>query len=129
MRQFTPWAEAVGGFLTHHEIENFLGNVETVRDIDEDEATWAAFLAQWHRLHGSEWVTSNTLRMSAEAVQGHDRWEGLFIADNNGRAASAKTLGKLLRGHIDRYHGSYVLRSTQDRHDKIRLWRAEQWSG
>lgn len=129
MRQFTPWAEAVGGFLAHHGIGDFLGNVETVRDIDEDEATWAAFLAQWYRLHGSEWVTSNALRMSAETMQGHDRWEGLFIADNNGRPPSAKALGKLLRGHIDRYHGSYVLRSTQDRHDKVRLWKAEQWSG
>jgi hypothetical protein len=43
MRQFTPWAEAVGGFLAHHGIGGFLANVETVRDIDEEEATWAAF--------------------------------------------------------------------------------------
>ena len=37
MRQFTPWAEAVGGFLAHHGIERFLGNVETVRDIDDED--------------------------------------------------------------------------------------------
>ena len=52
MRQFTPWAEAVGGFLAHHGITGFLGNVETVRDIDEEEAAWTAFFAQWRKIHG-----------------------------------------------------------------------------
>lgn len=36
MRQFTPWAEAVSGFLAHHGIGGFLANLETVRDIDEE---------------------------------------------------------------------------------------------
>ena len=35
MRQFTPWAEAVGGFLAHHGVAGFLANAGTVRDIDE----------------------------------------------------------------------------------------------
>jgi hypothetical protein len=66
MRQFTPWAEAVGGFLGHHGIPGFLANVETVRDIDEEESTWTAFFAQWRKIHGDKWVTSNGLRLSAD---------------------------------------------------------------
>ena len=42
MRQFTPWAEAVGGFLEHHQVGGFLANIETVRDIDDEEAVWSA---------------------------------------------------------------------------------------
>ena len=65
MRQFTPWAEAVGGFLAHHGVAGFLGNVETVRDIDEEESAWTAFFAQWRKIHGDNWLTSNQLRLSA----------------------------------------------------------------
>ena len=68
MRQFTPWAEAVGGFLAHHGIPGFLANVETVRDIDEEESTWTAFFAQWRKVHGDQWLTSNQLRLSADVV-------------------------------------------------------------
>ena len=82
MRQFTPWAEAVGGFLAHHGIGGFLANVETVRDIDEEEATWAAFFAQWHKLHGDRWLTSNEVRLSADVpLSEHDPWDGCFVTD------------------------------------------------
>jgi hypothetical protein len=133
MRQFTPWAEAVGGFLQHHQIGGFLGNVETVRDIDEDDATWASFLAHWLKLQAG-WkagrVTSNELRLTADSPLGYpDPWEGLFLLDGRGKLPSAKSLGKILTGHVDRYHGSYVLRSDIDRHTKGRTWWVEEWSG
>jgi hypothetical protein len=136
MRQFTPWAEAVGGFLTHHKIGDFLGNVETVRDIDDDDAAWAVFLGKWHEIQEqatedkNRWVTSNQLRLSADIPPGHaDPWDGLFLADERGKFPSAKSLGKTLTGQIDRYHGSFVLRSVTDKHTKARTWRVEEWSG
>ena len=130
MRQFTPWAEAVGGFLAHHGIGGFLANVETVRDIDEEEASWAAFFAQWRKLHGERWLTSNELRLSADVpLNEHDPWDGCFVADGRGRPPTSKSLGKLLTGQIDRYRASYVLRSEQDKHSKIRTWRVEEWAG
>jgi hypothetical protein len=52
MRQFTPWAEAIGGFLAHHGIGGFLADIETVRDIDDEDATWTAFLARWRKVIG-----------------------------------------------------------------------------
>ena len=129
MRQFTPWAEAVGGFLAHHGVGGFLANAETVRDIDEEEAMWTAFLAQWRKLHGDKWLTSTELRLTADVpLSAHDPWDGWFITDGRGRYPTSKSLGRLLTGQIGRYRGSYVLRSEQDKHTKVRTWRVEEWS-
>ena len=126
MRQFTPWAEAVGGFLAHHGITGFLGNAGTVQDIDEEESTWAAFFAKWHEIHEGKWMTSNELNLSGDVpLKEHDRWDGCFLTDGRGRPPTVKSLGRLLTGQIGRYRGSYVLRSEQDKHSKVRTWRVE----
>jgi hypothetical protein len=128
MRQFTPWAEAVGGFLIHHGIKGFLSNVETVRDIDEENAMWTAFLGRWHQIHGDEWRNTHELRLSADApVLSLDQWDGLFLVDGRGKLPSEVSLGKRLTGHIDRYHGEFVLRASKDRHSNVRIWRVEKF--
>ena len=130
MRQFTPWAEAIGGFLAHHGIKGFLANVETARDIDDEDAAWAVFLGKWHQIHKDSWLTSNELRLSADIPTGEtDPWGGLFLTDERGKFPTAKSLGKILTGQIDRYHGSYVLRSALDKHSKVRTWSVGEWSG
>ena len=130
MRQFTSWAEAVGGFLAHHGIEGFLANVETVRDIDDGESEWITFLAQWWKVHGDAWLTSNELRLSADIpIVETDPWNGLFLTDSRGRALSAKSLGKVLTGQIDRYRGGYQLEVRTDPHAKLKQWRVNQWTG
>lgn len=130
MRQFTGWAQAVGGFLAHHGIERFLANVETVRDIDDEEADWTAFFARWRKVFGDDWVSSNDLRLSANhASDGTDRWDGLFRVDGRGNPVSVKSLGRMLTGQIGRYRGCYVLRSQIDPHRKVKLWRVEEWEG
>ncbi len=129
MRQFTPWAEALGGFLEHHEIPGFLSNAETVREIDEEEATWTAFLAQWRDLFGNEWRTSNEVRLSADVLpDGTNRWKGLFPTDHRGYPLTLVALGKRLTGQIGRHRGTYVLRSERDPHTKNRMWRVEDRS-
>jgi len=128
MRQFTPWAEAIGGFLSHHGIKEFLGNIENVRDIDDDNAVWTAFLAKWRTVLGDKWQTTHELRLAADTPHmGSDPWDGLFLTDARGKLPSEVSLGKRLKGHIDRYHGSYVLRSDLDRHSKVRTWRVEEF--
>lgn len=129
MRQFTPWAEAIGGFLGFHGIKGFLDNVETVRDIDDENATWTAFLARWYDRHQESAMTTHQLCQDAHPVYGDDPWGGLFLTDARGKPPSEVSLGKRLKGHIGRYHGSYVLRSDQDRHSKVRTWWVEEWSG
>jgi hypothetical protein len=127
MRQFTPWAEALGGFLEHHGITGFLANAESVREIDEEEAAWTAFLARWRQLFGNDWRPTNEIRTSAEIqADGTDRWNGLFLADPRGRVPNAVALGKMLTGQIGRFRGPYVLRSERDSHTKNRVWRVEE---
>jgi hypothetical protein len=115
MRQFTPWAQALGGFLAHHGIEGFLANAADVRAIDEDETRWHAFLACWHSLHGSQRMTAAELRNSGEpdriGLDEHDRWEGQFITTHTGRLPNALSLGRLLTGQAGRWRGDYVIRT------------------
>ena len=49
-----------------------------------------------------------------------DVWDGNFVINERGGFPSPKSLGKLLTGQIDRYRGSYVLRSETDKHTKVR---------
>lgn len=129
MRQFTPWAELAGGFLAHHGIEGFLGNIEDARGIDDEDAAWAAFLATWHQIHAGNKLTAHQLRKSAEHIMDTDPWEGAFLTDDRGKVPGPKSLGRLLAGQIGRWHDKFVLRSVIDTHANSRLWWVEQWRG
>ncbi|TDD70878.1 hypothetical protein [Actinomadura rubrisoli] len=127
MRQFTPWAQALGGFLTHHGIEGFLANAADVRGIDEDETRWHAFMACWHHLHGDQPMTAAELRNSGEpdriGLDEHDRWEGQFITTPTGRAPNVLALGRLLTGQTGRWRGDYVIRAAKShRGDRNVFW-------
>ncbi|ONH34297.1 hypothetical protein BL254_17320 [Protofrankia sp. BMG5.30] len=127
MRQFTPWARAVGGFLAHHNIDGFLANVDEVRAMDDEDNEWEVFLGQWHRKFESKPKTAAQIRASADIDidnhgRPHDPWEGCFLADERGGVPSAKSLGRTLRGQVGRFHGPYVLRRGEDPHRKIATW-------
>ncbi|RDI20323.1 hypothetical protein [Lentzea flaviverrucosa] len=119
MRQFSTWAGAAGGFLAHHGVDGFLDNVAEMREADDENTEWTAFLARWHELHGKAEMRARVLCHSAEpeinGTKVTDRWDGTFLTDERDRIPSSKSLGKLLTGHIGRWHGPHVLRS---RHDK-----------
>ncbi|MEV0826396.1 hypothetical protein [Nonomuraea rubra] len=127
MRQFTPWAQHLGGFLAHHGIEGFLANAADVRGIDEDETRWRAFLSCWHTLHATAPMTAAELRRSAEpdriGEQEHDHWDGQFITTHTGRLPNPLSLGRLLAGQVGRWRGDYVIRSGKnDRGDRNVFW-------
>jgi hypothetical protein len=127
MRQFTPWAQALGGFLAWHGIKGFLANAGDVRAVDEDETRWGAFLATWHDRHGSKPKTSAELRQDAEpehfAGISTDRWEGQFITSPSGRLPNAVGLGRMLTGQTGRWRGTYVIRNGKnDRGDRSVFW-------
>lgn len=129
MRQFTSWAQAAGGLLAHHGIDGFLDNLADMREADDEDAEWVAFLARWHELNHDRPVTSRHLRQQAEIdiVNGApvDQWEGAFLTDDQGRIPSTKSIGRILTGHIGRWHGDYVLRSAMDTHAKARVFWTE----
>jgi hypothetical protein len=134
MRQFTPWAQGVGGFLAHHGITGFLGNLGAVRAMDEEDHKWAVFLAAWIDRFGSKPIRPADLLASAEP--GHDQlagpWDGDFITDKAGRyPRTPQKLGQLLAGQTDRFHGDppLTLRASRDGHNKSWLYRVEWWQG
>lgn len=115
MRQFTRWAQTLGGLLAHHEIPDFLGNVNAAHDADEDDAEWGSFLAAWYRLHGDKPMSATEVRQSAEMYSGIDPWKGTFPSDIRGNLISAKALGGRLRGQVGRWRlRNYVLHKEHD---------------
>lgn len=129
IRQFTSWAQALGGFLAHHGVEGFLENAEAVREADEDDMVWSAFLGKWHERHGDSRLTTGDLRKDAEDdAGGHavDNWKGCFITAPNGRLPSSVGLGRnILPGRVGRHHGRYVLRCQVDPHEGQRVFWVE----
>ncbi|NGM13537.1 hypothetical protein [Verrucosispora sioxanthis] len=127
MRQFTPWAQALGGFLHHHGIDGFLTNAADVREIDEDETRWRAFLTTWHDRHGGRALTAAELRRDAEPMHLgsdiNDPWDGQFITTHNGRLPNPLQLGRLLTGQTGRWRGHHVIRTGRnDRGDRAVFW-------
>ncbi|SCL21338.1 hypothetical protein GA0070616_2273 [Micromonospora nigra] len=127
MRQFTPWAQALGGFLAHHGIDGFLTNAADIREIDEDETRWRAFLTCWHDRHGGRAMTAAELRQDAEPMHlgsdVNDPWDGQFITTHNGRLPNPLQLGRLLTGQAGRWRGDHVIRAGRnDRGDRSVFW-------
>jgi hypothetical protein len=122
MRQFTRWAQHLGGFLAHHRMSGFLDNAEHARDLDDDAAEWRSFLMAWHDLHGEQPLTAQEVRSSAETIVGPDPWAGTFPTTASGKLLTAKSLGRRLTGQLDRWRGDVVLRSAIDPHHNCRTY-------
>lgn len=122
MRQFTRWAQHLGGFLAHHQVPDFLANTDTSRALDEDDIEWRAFLLRWHHLHRDRHLTAHELRAGAEGPTGHDRWTGSFPLTSTGQLPTVKALGRRLTGQLGRWRGNVVLRSVPDPHGHARRY-------
>ncbi len=141
MRQFTPWAQSLGGFLAHHDVDGFLANAADIRAIDEDETRWRAFLTAWYDRHptrpmttasrpmtaASRPMTAAELRKDAEPdhAEGeqYDAWDGQFITTHTGKLPNHISLGRLLTGQIGRWRGNHVIRSAMNpRGDRRTFW-------
>lgn len=128
MRQFSPWAQAAGGFVTHHGLPGFLDNATDVREMDDQAAMWQAFLTRWERKYGTQQLTSAALRASFEYnPDGTDPWDGTIPEPllNGRHLPSAIELGRRLGGHVGRWYATHTLRAGTDSHTSARLWSVE----
>lgn len=132
MRQFTGWAQAVGGLLDHHQIPGFLANVDAIRAMDDDDNEWAVFFAKWHELYGDKPLTAAELRRSADVdftpfTGPVDKWDGAFLVDGRtGLPVNAKSLGRRLAGQVGRFHGDYVLHRGVISHGPVTIWSVQR---
>lgn len=126
MRQFTKWAQHLGGFLEHHGIPGFLTNHADNADQDDDANEWAQFLHIWHAMFGTRALPAAQLRESADPEPGQpDPWRGTFLTTPAGKPLSVKSLGRRLTGQVGRWRGDIVLRSATDNHTKIKTYWVE----
>lgn len=125
MRQFTRWAQYLGGFLEHHQIPEFLTNAANTRALDEDATQWRSFLLRWHHIHGNSKLGTAELRRSAEPGLGSDAWSGTFPTTASGQPLSVVSLGRRFLGQVDRWRGDVVLRSEIDDHANSKVYWVE----
>ncbi|MDI5974779.1 hypothetical protein [Amycolatopsis magusensis] len=125
MRQFTRWAQYLGGLLEHHDITGFLANADAGRDLDDDAGEWRGFLLRWHELFGDKQLSAHQLRLLANPESG-DQWNGTFPTTGSGQVVSNKSLGKLLSGQVDRWRGDIVLRREKDSDTNASIYRVER---
>ena len=123
MRQFTRWAQHLGGFLAHHGIPGFLTNHTDNADQDADANEWAQFFWAWHNIFHTRPVRARDLRATADPEPGRpDPWQGTFPTTPAGRPLTVKSLGRLLTGQVGRWRGNIVLRSAIDSHSKSQTY-------
>ena len=131
MRNFSAWAQAMGGLLAYHGIPEFLANRdELASGADDEETSTAAFLLKWFEKYGSAPQRATQLVDSARGDHfgGHwvDPWDGTFPSTyKDGRSIpfSAKGLGKFLAARRDRIFAGLVLRGDLDKKTKVWSYR------
>lgn len=115
-RQFTTWAQVIGGVLKHHGFEGFLGNEDRVNEADSEETEWINFLTTWEKIYGDKTLKAQELIDDQEEFMGKKStkhaWGGFFISPAGGwggEGMNSRKLGHLLKGHKGRPHGKLCL--------------------
>lgn len=117
MRNFSAWAQVMGGLTAYHEVSGFLANRDKVTtSADDEETSTAAFIAKWwekfqaNPKRATELVDS--ARVDTSFNQYIDPWDGTFPATfKDGRSIpfSSKGLGKFLTSRDGRIFGGLKL--------------------
>ncbi|WP_062441312.1 hypothetical protein [Herbidospora daliensis] len=119
MRNFSAWAQTMGGFTRFHGIDGFMDNRHEMEQADDDEAATIAFLTKWHTKFGRQPQTAAQLLDSArvENLNGemYDSWDGVFPSKPDGRPFTAKGLGKFLTSRRGRIFSGWKLVGEQSR--------------
>ncbi|MDF5755805.1 hypothetical protein [Spongiactinospora sp. TRM90649] len=126
LRNFSAWAQVMGGLTAFHGVEGFLANRDELEAADEEETSTAAFLLKWHEKFGAEPKRSTELVDSARMDNVHgtwvDPWDGTFpsvIKDGKSIPFTAKGLGRFLSARRDRIFAGLVLVGVWDSKSKV----------
>lgn len=123
MRNFTAWAQAMGGFLAHHGIGGFLENKQELAVSDDEETSTIAFLAKWFDRYGDTRQRATSLVESARVqiigIDFHDPWDGTFPTRPDGKPFASKGLARYLGARRDRIFGELKLAGEYDEHAKV----------
>ncbi|MEV0149079.1 MULTISPECIES: hypothetical protein [unclassified Nonomuraea] len=126
MRNFSAWAQVMGGLADFHGVTGFLSNRDELEGSDEEETSTAAFLLKWHDKFGTVPKRATELVDSARIDNAGgtwiDPWDGTFPStykDGKSIPFSAKGLGKFLAARRDRIFAGLVLVGVHDKKTKV----------
>ncbi|UBU11620.1 hypothetical protein [Nonomuraea gerenzanensis] len=131
MRNFTSWAQAMGGLIAYHGLPDFLANLdELTTGSDDEETSTAAFILKWFSKYGTAPQRATALVDSARVDNFGgtlvDPWDGTFPStykDGKNIPFTAKGLGKFLAARRDRIFAGHVLRADLDKKSKVWSYR------
>jgi len=110
---FQEWANTVGSVLGHAEIDDFLGNLNAIRAVqDDDTQQWAAFFGAWNYLLGGRAVTADDL---CQRILAHDVLtdnalpDPLLVQRDRGEGSLKRSLGRHLSRLTGRIFNGYKL--------------------
>jgi putative DNA primase/helicase len=129
---FEPWTRTIGGMLAYTGVEGFLGNLESLYDmIDEDAQQWAAFFAAWYEHLGEQFVKTAELSQSIEEFPTLREAKPDAVKFNpEKKDESNKSLGEGLRKKAFRVYGGLRLeRDDTNKKAKVKSWRVRRIGG
>ena len=127
---FEEWAGTIGGVLAHAGIEGFLGNLDELRAVQDEEATqWRAFFRVWWQELGEQPTTVFDLCGSLFALDSDFSTadylpDALLAARDKGENSLRRSMGKALSRLAGRIFECHKLEAAgKDGHTKSRRWR------
>ncbi|MFC1806238.1 hypothetical protein ACFL09_04570 [Planctomycetota bacterium] len=132
---FEQWAETIGGVLAHAGIEGFLGNLDELRTVQDDEAMqWRAFFgAWWQQFQGQPTTVADLcdklFGFDSLSLLPGDLPDALSAAKDKGDNSLRRSMGKNLSRLAGRIFEGHKLRPAgKDGSSKSRRWRLEEIS-
>ena len=129
---FTDWTQVVGGILDNVGVKGFLGNIDQMHDVvDEEGSQWETFLSALHeRFCGRTVIAREICQMIADdtslADTVPDELEYRFDSDGGMKPQFAKKLGSAFRRKKGTRYGQpqiRVERAQDDTHANVARWR------
>jgi hypothetical protein len=122
---FETWCRTRGGILAHAEVEGFLGNLQSVYEIaDEETAEWEQFLIALAAHFPSPFTAASVVECLGEDQLVDVLPEALESDRQNPQGSFSKRLGKAFSKRLDRRYGpsqARLVRAGEDRDGQ--LWR------
>lgn len=135
MRNFTEWAQIMGGLVGWLGLPDFLANAQEMKSGNDEKNTMMRFLMKWHEKYGTEWKSTRELLASSEIQgsnwggQAHDPWDGEFLTKevSGGKVVqyTSRGLGKYLDARNGKIFGGYRLCKSQTPTNGTFHWRVE----
>jgi len=127
---FEEWSDTVGGVLHAAGVSGFLGNLDTLYDlVDEEENQWAAFLAAWFSTYTATAITVavvvDDLRREGSALRVvlPEELADALGQDEKGKGSFPKRLGKALSKRAGAIFGDHhLIRGAKDEHAGVTFW-------